>query len=335
VGSADKGNDASMAASLQDGDPASDKKLNPWGRKAHQVIEGGFVLPYYIVLLSFLGASIALTRKIPELQKRSEPGYEGTIDQPRLDFRTVREAVVFQIMQLVTAPFIAMVAFYAIAPSSAGSGIAVGFISGFSSELVLLQIRGMVEGLFPRSVSRSAETTALKGDVVGRVTFYESTGENKVPVQRPAANVAVRFNKDPNSNGADYSDTTDSNGDFAIAGVPAGSRVLCATGGIDSQGRPVSAKRLIIIAPGAQVRQNLILTPPDSDSDGHTTDTSAGAGGGPGKAAESESADQHKLSASSQSEVKDGLRAASDETAAPAKVNPDIDHAKKEPGDGQ
>jgi hypothetical protein len=240
-------------------------------RKPHQVIEGGFVLPYYIVLLAFLGASIALTRRIPELQKRSEPGYVGTSDQPRLDFKTVREAVVFQIMQLVTAPFIAMVAFYAIAPSGPGSGIAVGFISGFSSELVLLQIRGMVEGLFPKSVSRTAETTASTGDVVGRVTLYDVAAEDKVAIQRPAANITVRITGDTSGNGKDYTDTTDSNGDFAIAGVLAGSRVISATGAIDSTGRPLSAKRLIVVNPGAEIKQNIIVTPLTGESGGKTT----------------------------------------------------------------
>ncbi|GJH29291.1 carboxypeptidase-like regulatory domain-containing protein [Caballeronia novacaledonica] len=263
--SANGGADDGTEASSQDDTP-DEVKANPWARKSHEVIEGGFVLPYYIVLLSFLGASIALTRRIPELQKRSEPGYEGTTDQPRLDFKTVREAVVFQIMQLVTAPFIAMVAFYAIAPSSAGSGIAVGFISGFSSELVLLQIRGMVEGLFPRSVSRTAETTASTGDVVGRVTFYDVGAEGKPAIQKPAANVTVRISGDASSNGKDYTDTTDSNGDFAMAGVLAGSRVISATGGADAKGRPLSAKRLIVVSPGAEVKQNLIVMPPTSES---------------------------------------------------------------------
>lgn len=253
-------------------DPPDEQTLTSLGRKQHQVIEGGFVLPYYIVLLAFLGAAIALTRRIPELQKRSEAGYEeGTSDQPRLDFKTVREAVVFQIMQLVTAPFIAMVAFYAIAPASAGSGIAVGFISGFSSELVLLQIRGMVEGLFPKSVAQTAKSSASTGDVVGRVTFYDVRTAGQAAVQKPAVNVTVRISGDTNSNAKDYTDTTDSNGDFAIARVLAGSRVISATDGVDSKGQPLSAKRLIVVAPGAEIEQNLIVTPPAGESGGTTT----------------------------------------------------------------
>lgn len=232
-------------------------KLRTSVSKPHQIIEGGFVLPYYIVLLSFLGASIALTRRIPELQKRSEPGYEGTIAEPRFDFRTVREATVFQIMQLITAPFVAMVAYYAISPNSPASGIAVGFLSGFSSELVLLQIRGVVEGLFPKSITKTTDSSAKTGNVVGRVTYYDKDPNGKGEVERPAANASIQLS------GGDYKDVTDSNGRYALAEVPFGSRVLTATGSLPNQAT-LSAKRLVMVAPAVDTVENLILTPPAS-----------------------------------------------------------------------
>ncbi|WP_176060958.1 hypothetical protein [Paraburkholderia sp. BCC1876] len=241
------------AASTEKGlsDPPAVK--SPYIRKAHQVIEGGFVLPYYIVLLSFLGASISLTRRIPELQKRSEPAYIGTDDEPNLDFRTVREAVVFQIMQLVTAPFVAMVAFYAIAPNSAASGIAVGFLSGFSSELVLLQIRGVVEGLFPKSVSRTAASSSRTGSIVGVVSYFEKAAGDGKAVSKPSPNTLVGLQDEDGK----YKDTTEVNGRYAITNVPFGRHVINAASG----GR--SAKRIVTVAAAAETEVNLILTRPE------------------------------------------------------------------------
>lgn len=172
---------ASVEAS---GAAASDATSSlPPSRKSYQIVDGGFVIPYYIVFLAFLGSSIGLTRRIPEYQKRSERLYTGTPDQPPLDNRTVRELVIFQIMQLITAPFIAMVAFYTVAPTSVASGIALGFISGFSSELILLQIRGVVEGLFPKASTKIAETSVATGVVRGLVF---KTGNGPGPAAGPA-----------------------------------------------------------------------------------------------------------------------------------------------------
>lgn len=189
-------------------------------RKPYQVVEGGFVVPYYVVLLAMLGGAIALTRKIPEYQKRSEPDYVPTQEQPPLDDRTVREQVVFQIMQLITAPFISMVAFYSFAPSTVATGIALGFISGFSSELVLLQIRSVVEALHPTSSPNVAATTVRNGTLKGIV--HRADDPNK-PTPVPNATVSVQ--------GTDLTTQTDTSGGFAIAKVPVGPHVLTASEG--------------------------------------------------------------------------------------------------------
>ncbi|MDB5118673.1 MAG: hypothetical protein JWQ79_4165 [Mucilaginibacter sp.] len=113
------------------------------------IVQSGFVVPFYVVLLAFVGGAVSLARRIPEYQKRSGDGYEPTQKQPGLTALETREVVVFQIMQLVSAPFIAVVAFYAVSPSTMNSAIGLAFLSGFASELVLLQVRGVVEGLQP------------------------------------------------------------------------------------------------------------------------------------------------------------------------------------------
>lgn len=185
----------------------------------HQIVEGGFVLPFYVLLLALIGAAISLTRRIPELQKRSEPGYVGTDDQPRLDNRTVREAVVFQIMQLITAPFIAMVAYYAIAPNGVASGIALAFMSGFGSELVLLQIRGVVEGLHPKSSVKLGATSTATG--VGAIS-----GAVVAVNGQPVSGVTVTVQSH-----SELTAMTDSGGTFTIEGVPPGDWTLDVSGG--------------------------------------------------------------------------------------------------------
>ncbi|RKP48402.1 carboxypeptidase-like regulatory domain-containing protein [Trinickia fusca] len=192
---------------------------NPPLAGPYQIVEGGFVLPFYILLLALIGAAISLTRRIPELQKRSEPGYVGTDDQPPLDNRTVREAVVFQIMQLITAPFIAMVAYYAIAPNGVASGIALAFMSGFGSELVLLQIRGVVEGLHPKSSVKLGATSTATG--VGAIsgTVVAVNGQ-------PVSGVTVTVQKH-----SELTAVTDSDGAFTIENVPPGDWTLDASGG--------------------------------------------------------------------------------------------------------
>jgi hypothetical protein len=121
----------------------------PMDRERVSIIQGGFVVPFYVVLLAFIGGAVSLTRRIPEYQKRAEENYQATTRQPKLSVFEVREVVVFQIMQLMSAPFIAVVAFYALAPASMATAIALAFLSGFASELILLQVRGIIEGLQP------------------------------------------------------------------------------------------------------------------------------------------------------------------------------------------
>lgn len=58
-----------------------------------------------------------------------------------LDPDTARDYLIFQIMQVLSAPLIAVVAYSLADPSDVGIVVALGFIAGFSSEAVLLVIR--------------------------------------------------------------------------------------------------------------------------------------------------------------------------------------------------
>ena len=62
-----------------------------------------------------------------------------------------REYLVFQIMQVISAPLIAVTAYYLVEPGSRATSVALAFTSGFASETVLLVIRALVEKMGPKT----------------------------------------------------------------------------------------------------------------------------------------------------------------------------------------
>jgi hypothetical protein len=52
-------------------------------------------------------------------------------------------------MQVISAPLIAITAYYLIEPELRATSVALAFTSGFASETVLLAIRALVEKLKP------------------------------------------------------------------------------------------------------------------------------------------------------------------------------------------
>src|SRR5208283_2026673 len=63
----------------------------------------------------------------------------------------VREELLFQVLQVLSAPLIAITAYNAIMPNSRATSVALGFVSGFSSESVLLAIRSVADKIKPAS----------------------------------------------------------------------------------------------------------------------------------------------------------------------------------------
>ena len=97
-----------------------------------------------------------------------------------------RESVVFQIMQLISAPFIAITAYWAIAPSTISASIGLAFVSGFASETILLLIRGVVDGIRP-------QTTLFTGaEKPGDKSKTTTEGEIK-DANQPTSSVTVRL----------------------------------------------------------------------------------------------------------------------------------------------
>lgn len=176
-------------------------------------IHGGMAVPLFVVVLAFIGGAVSLSRRLPEYQRRSEVGYVPTPKEPAMQPYQARESVVFQIMQLVSAPFLAMATWYMIEPSSLAVAIVLAFGTGFASEYLLLMIRGMVEGIRPETQRSSGPAgVPLAGSVV--------RGEDKQPV--PGVTVMLQ----PAGASEMRAVLTDAEGAFTFAAVPPGTHTL-------------------------------------------------------------------------------------------------------------
>ena len=155
---------------------------------AHEIVNvlGGLVVPLYAVILAFVGGAVSLSRRLPEYQRRADPSYAGTTAEPRMSYIEAREAIVFQLMQLISAPFICVTAFYIISPVSLGSAAALGFGSGFASETILMLIRGVVTGLRPAVTKPGPAAPAgdSGNDPVPAESYQDGCGS---PVLQPSA----------------------------------------------------------------------------------------------------------------------------------------------------
>ena len=128
-------------------------------------IRGGLVVPLYAIVLSLMGAAVSMTRRVPEFQRRLSPG-----DPEYITFDQAREGLVFQIMQVASAPLIAVTAYYVVDPGSRASTIALSFASGFSSETVLLLIRAILEKMRPTAPAATPKNVSV-GVAPARLDF--------------------------------------------------------------------------------------------------------------------------------------------------------------------
>lgn len=125
------------------------------------VVHGGLVAPLYVVVLAFIGGAISLSRRLPEYQRRSSdqscaqtaaatpPNAKPAPGNEPLTAVQVREGIVFQLMQLCSAPFLALATWHMFDPSTVASATVLAFGTGFASEHLLLTVRGMIEGIRP------------------------------------------------------------------------------------------------------------------------------------------------------------------------------------------
>jgi len=103
------------------------------------VLHGGLVVPWYFITLAIVGAAVSLARRVPEYQRRAISAADS------LNGPACRELLEFQVLQVVSAPFVAITVYNIVTPSSLAVAATLGFGSGFSSEVVLLGIRAGLE----------------------------------------------------------------------------------------------------------------------------------------------------------------------------------------------
>lgn len=133
-------------------------------------VSDGLMIPLYFIILALMGGSISLTRRLPELQKQVSDEHIATKHQPRLTQYEFREHLIFQIVQFISAPFLAILAYYLIEPSNLTNSVALAFVAGFASETILLMVRSVANKISPGS----AEGPQY-GAIAGVVTFKNFT----------------------------------------------------------------------------------------------------------------------------------------------------------------
>jgi hypothetical protein len=130
-------------------------------------VKGGLVLPLYIVVFSLFGGAISMTRRLPEYQRRVTPAYWDAYAQelrwypnlkPPISPEALREFVIFQIMQTLSAPLIAATVYSLLEPSNQSTVVVIGFAAGFASEPILLRLRKLADQL-----SGSMELSPIEG----------------------------------------------------------------------------------------------------------------------------------------------------------------------------
>ena len=157
--------------------------------KAYKITTG-LVVPLYVIVLALFGSAVSMTRRVPEYQRRAMSA------QDSMSNIEAREKLVFQIMQVISAPLIAVTAYAIVKPGSLSEAVVVGFGSGFASEPILLMIRGMVDKISPTAAA-PAGSVAVK---VAPLTSSPRPGDTiSFSAQvTGVANTAVTWRLEPN-----------------------------------------------------------------------------------------------------------------------------------------
>jgi len=131
-------------------------------------VSGGLVIPLYILVLAIIGAAVNMTRRVPEYQRQvssyMRENNENN-DEDEISCEDAREFMVFQLMQVTSAPMIAITAYYIIVPQTPAVSIVLGVISGFAAETVLLALRAFADKLMPAGVVGRTKASLRKSKV--------------------------------------------------------------------------------------------------------------------------------------------------------------------------
>jgi len=149
-------------------------------------IVGGVVVPIYFLAIALLGACIGMLRKLPEYQRRSAEYYKNNYDPNKhgseddklpLEKAEARDYLIFQSIQVVFAPAIALIAYSFVKPNDASTAALLAFAAGYSSEIFLMIIRQLSDRLLGLGFSKAKYSATGKpgtGLVGKRVRFLRA-----------------------------------------------------------------------------------------------------------------------------------------------------------------
>lgn len=111
-------------------------------------VEGGIVFPLSLVVISLIGGAVSMTRRVPVIQCHL---WEEMSEHSMASRYRIRQDLILQMMQFVSAPFVALIAIAMLEPPTMAVAVGVAFLSGFASEYVLLTIGSVFDKLKPET----------------------------------------------------------------------------------------------------------------------------------------------------------------------------------------
>lgn len=139
-----------------------------YGKSVTCEVKDGLLIPLYFIIMALMGGSISLTRRLPELQKQAGSEHIATSLQPKLSQYEFRECLIFQMVQFISAPFLAILAYYLIEPSNTTNAVVLAFTAGFASETILLMVRSVANKITPET-----NTVPQYGAIAGIISFED------------------------------------------------------------------------------------------------------------------------------------------------------------------
>lgn len=214
---------------------------NVFGKSVSCQVKDGLLIPLYFIILALMGGSISLTRRLPELQKQAGSEHIATEQQPKLTQYEFREHLIFQMVQYISAPLLAILAYYLIEPGNITNSVVLAFTAGFASETILLMVRSIANKITPGSGE------ALQyGAIAGVIT-----------IQGAAAKKAEVFLTEL----PQIHSITDEQGFYVLSNVPVGEHSIS----VKSGGTEATLKKDTVKIDRAQaiVKKNMAITAQD------------------------------------------------------------------------
>ena len=204
-------------------------------------VKDGLLIPLFFIIMALMGGSISLTRRLPELQKQAGSEHIATEQQPKLSQYEFREHLIFQMVQYISAPFLAILAYYLIEPSNITNSVVLAFTAGFASETILLMVRSIANKITPGSGE------ALKyGAIAGVITIQDAA----------AKKAEVFLTELPQIHSI-----TDERGFYVLSNVPVGEHSISIKS-VDNE-EILKKDTVKIDRPQAIVKKNVMITAED------------------------------------------------------------------------